>query len=102
MRMDVGSLRIGEKAFDRWLEAVSTDEIGVDHVARGVEGAQRDRADSQHVRNLVHGAIRRLGPFADENGVACSVGRVGRLVEVVEKKQGLSLLDLLESRASGN
>ena len=57
---------------------------------------KRDRADPQHVRNLVHGAIRRLGPFADENGVACFVGRVGGLVEVVEKQQGLALLDVPE------
>ena len=72
------------------------DEIGVDHVARGVEGAKRNRADPQHVRDLVHGPIRRLGPFADENGVARFVGRVGRLVEVVEKQQRLALLDVAE------
>jgi hypothetical protein len=84
-----------------WLETVSTDEIGVDHVARGVEGAQRNRTDSKDVRDPVHGAIRRLGPFADENGVARSVGSVGRLVEVVEQQQCLALLDVSKLDAIG-
>src|SRR5580692_4367088 len=101
MRMDVGGVRIGEQALDRGLEVTPASQIGVDHVARNVEGAQRDRADSQDVRNLVHGAIRRLGPFTNENGVACSVGRVGWLVQVVEKQQGLALLDVPKLDAIG-
>ena len=45
MRMDVGGVRIGEQALDRGLEIAPASQIGVDHVARSVEGAKRDRAD---------------------------------------------------------
>jgi hypothetical protein len=45
MRVDVSSLTIGEQAIDRGLEITSAREISVDHLARCVEGAKRDRAD---------------------------------------------------------
>jgi hypothetical protein len=78
MRMDVGGVRVGEQPRDGRLK-IAFDEVGVDHAARDVEGAQRDRADSQHLGNLVHGSIRRLGPFTDENGVARFVDGAGEL-----------------------
>ena len=86
MRVDAD--RISEQALDARLK------IGVNHGARSVEGAQRNRADTQHVRNFVHRSIRHFGPFTNENRVARFVGRVGRLVEVVEQQQRLALLDV--------
>jgi len=52
--MNVVGRTIGEQALDRSFEVATVGEVGVDHVAGGVEGAQRQHPAPQAFRRLVH------------------------------------------------
>ena len=101
MGVNIGRRRIGQEPLDGGFEVAPIREVGVDHEARGVEGAQREHPEPEALRRLVPPSIGPLRPFADEDGVARPIGRVRRLVEVVQEQNFLSRLGVAQLDAIG-
>ena len=90
MRLEIGDAGVGKEAVDQRRDRGTVDEIGVGHHPRGVEGAQRDRPDADHLGNDVDRIERRLGAFAHEDRVAAAERRFGGLMLEVEQDRGLA------------
>jgi hypothetical protein len=99
--VDVVDLRISEQTFDRRFDIRAFDEVRVDDHVRRVECAQGDHAGAQNLRTLVDPVVRLAGALEDEDRVACTIGRVGGLMLVVDQDDALARFGVAKLDAVG-
>lgn len=82
--------RVCEQPLDDGLDLLPIDDVGVEHHAVVVVGAQRQQADAHDARHLIDLVERLRGALAHVDGVGRTVGRVGGLADVVEQQHALA------------
>src|SRR5688572_8208072 len=90
VRLNVGDLGQSQQPLDLALELAAVDESSVCEVVVGLEAAQRDLANPQHLWNLVDRLERALGTLANKDRVTRLVRGARGLVHVVDEQQHLA------------
>jgi len=101
MRVQIVRIRTSEKASDQRVGVRTVDDIGVDHHAGGVEGADRKDAPRHRRRHGVIVGRGFGGAFAHEDWALLAIGRLGGLVFVGEQQHRCADWRIIEAEAAG-
>ena len=98
--VEIGYVRPFQHRFEQVGRNLTVNEVRSTHHAAAIEGAHRQRPNTHDVGYLIDPTIGDICTFADEDGVAGSIGRIGRLMRIVHEQErfagfGIAHLDTI-------
>jgi hypothetical protein len=90
VRMNVCNMRGSKQLPYDGFDFLSIDHIGIQHHALGIVGTEGQQARAHYVRDFVHSVKGIFCAFSHEYGMACPIGSVGWLADVIEKQKFLT------------